>query len=698
MRLFTKSAFKEALTCPARLNYFKNARYANQDTTDEFLQSLAEGGFQVGELAKVYYGVPQENDLQFLMKYEEPLRRTQELFQQENCVISEAAFQFGDMFIRADIVRKEGNRVELIEVKAKSWDPSCDVFAKPDRKTGKLKVTSDILPYVYDVAFQKYVLRNALATLYPGRAFDVHAALMMADKSKVADVAGLNQCFKIVKEHGRTTAVCQTAPSGLKAEDLPAHVHVVNPFFEVDQVCDEIIAGNTAEQSDWLGGFTFVPFAKEMARRFCAEEQNYCDLSTACFACPYYASEATPGEDGYDQCWKAKAGLTDSQLKGNLLEDLWGGGNTRLRGQLLAARKYLLDLISTEDLGSTEQKEPGLTHVDRKVVQVAMATNRPQMMGELARNVHDGAYADIPGLRNEMAGWKFPLHMIDFETSAVALPFYEGLRPYEQIAFQYSHHVIEVTPDGSYAIRHAGQFINVEKGKFPNFDFLRSLKRELENDDGSIFRYSNHENTILCAIREQLELSQEPDRGELIAFIDSVTHRTVKPEGGKAVNVSGPRDMIDLCDTVKRFYYHPSMKGSNSIKAVLPAVLNSSQFIQDRYSQPIYGSEIPSLNIPADAPIAWISRNDDGTVANPYKKLPSVGSYFPEGCGAQVDALEDSLEEVNNGGAALSAYGLLQFSEGVSSEAIAKALLRYCELDTMAMVFIWEYFNYMIQL
>ena len=697
MRLFTKSAFKEALTCPARLNYFKNAKYANQNLTDEFLQSLAEGGFQVGELAKVYYGVPPENDLSALMKYEEPLKRTQELFAQEKCVIAEAAFRFGNMFIRADIVRKEGHRVELVEVKAKSWDPSGDVFAKPDRKSGRLKVTSDIVPYVYDVAFQKYVLRNALKELYPGETFDIHAALMMADKSKVADVAGINQCFKIVKSDGRTSAVCVTAPSGLSVAELPAHEHIVTPFFEVDELCDEIAAGNTVEQSEWLGGMAFVPFATEMARRYCAEEQHFCDLSTECFTCPYYASDDTSGEDGYDQCWKTKAGLTDVQLKRPLLEELWGGGNTRLRGALLAARKYLLEMIGVDDLGTTERKAPGLTHVDRKIVQLALMTNRPQMLGDFARNVHDGAYIDIEGLRNEISGWKYPLHMIDFETSAVALPFYAGLRPYEQIAFQYSHHVIDKTQDGGYAIRHAGQFINVEKGKFPNFDFLRSLKAELEKDEGSIFRYSNHENTILCAIRDQLELSAEQDKGELIAFIDSVTHRTIKPEGGgRAIAVAGPRDMIDLCETVKRFYYHPSMKGSNSIKAVLPAVLNSSKFLQDKYSAAIYGSIIHSLNIPADAPIAWITRNPEGTVANPYKKLPSVASYFPEGSGALVEAQEASLEEVANGGAALSAYGLLQFSEGVQADALAKALLRYCELDTMAMVFIWEYFNYMI--
>lgn len=32
----------------------------------------------------------------------------------------------------------------------------------------------------------------------------------------------------------------------------------------------------------------------------------------------------------------------------------------------------------------------------------------------------------------------------------------------------------------------------------------------------------------------------------------------------------------------------------------------------------------------------------------------------------------------------------------VATDALSKALLRYCELDTMSMVFIWEYFNHEI--
>ena len=50
-----------------------------------------------------------------------------------------------------------------------------------------------------------------------------------------------------------------------------------------------------------------------------------------------------------------------------------------------------------------------------------------------------------------------------------------------------------------------------------------------------------------------------------------------------------------------------------------------------------------------------------------------------------------------NGGAALTAYNKLMFCEGESmNDALRQALLRYCELDTMSMVFIWEYFHDMV--
>ena len=106
-RLFTKSAFTTALECPRRLRYLNNSGYADQDLNDEFLMQLAEGGFQVGELAKVYYGIKGKYSIGTLDE-EEALECTASLFQEENVNIAEAAFRSGNLFVRTDIIEKKG--------------------------------------------------------------------------------------------------------------------------------------------------------------------------------------------------------------------------------------------------------------------------------------------------------------------------------------------------------------------------------------------------------------------------------------------------------------------------------------------------------------------------------------------------------------------------------------------------------------
>ena len=49
-------------------------------------------------------------------------------------------------------------------------------------------------------------------------------------------------------------------------------------------------------------------------------------------------------------------------------------------------------------------------------------------------------------------------------------------------------------------------------------------------------------------------------------------------------------------------------------------------------------------------------------------------------------------EELKDGGAAMTAFAKMQFTEMGDEErgATVKALLKYCELDTLAMVMVWE--------
>ena len=50
------------------------------------------------------------------------------------------------------------------------------------------------------------------------------------------------------------------------------------------------------------------------------------------------------------------------------------------------------------------------------------------------------------------------------------------------------------------------------------------------------------------------------------------------------------------------------------------------------------------------------------------------------------------VDAINNGGAALTTYGVMQFYKmsAIEREALSSALLKYCELDTLAMVMIYE--------
>ena len=159
----------------------------------------------------------------------------------------------------------------------------------------------------------------------------------------------------------------------------------------------------------------------------------------------------------------------------------------------------------------------GLSTYERQCLQV-----------EKARTRDPNPYFDGEGLNAEMTKWVYPLHFIDFETTQVAIPFNRGMAPYEGIAFQFSHHRV----DEEGRIAHVSQYLHGERGSFPSFEFLRALKEDLEGDEGTIFRYADHENTYLNIIYSQLQEAdpeEVPDRDEFLSWITTVARPTVSP-------------------------------------------------------------------------------------------------------------------------------------------------------------------------
>ena len=637
-RYLTKSRFKLGLECPTKLFYFgKEDVYPNRKKDDDFLHFLAEGGYQTGELAKCYFpdGIEVTSK-----KHDEALAETDVLLMRENVTIFEAAVRFGNFFIRIDILKKTGSRIEIIEVKAKSYDPEDPAKGFLTRKVA---IRGSWEPYLYDIAFQTWVFRKA----FPDRFESIEPFLMLADKTKTATVDGLNTKFYLDRDN-QIVRNGDVSPAALGERLLCA--------VDVEAVVRQIWETDSQERY----GRTFDDLAGYLSDCYNRDIRITPSLGSHCKGCEYRAlpeEESAGKKSGFKECWKTEAGFFDADFSRGLILDLW-----RFSGKdsFISGGKYFLDDVP-EDFAFSDKS------AERQRLQIDVWTGRKS-----------DTWLDRKGVRMELAGWKYPLHFIDFETMRVALPFFKGHSPYEQIAFQFSHHVVEA--DGS--IRHAGEWINTGRGD-PNFEFVRQLKAQLGSDDGSIFRYAQHENSVLKDISRKLEASGEPDREELVAWISTVTD-------------SGSRTMIDMLDLVKRCYYHKSMKGSNSIKAVLPAVLQSSRFLQEKYGRDIYGTdEIPSCNFRNRK---WIEFDDAGLVINPYYSLTSVFEqdetrFLKDTFVNEIQPDEDFT--VNVGGAAMKAYSKMQFSETSEAErkALTSALLKYCELDTFAMVLLYEFFK-----
>ncbi len=656
-RLLSKSRFKTGCECPTKLYFTGKKEFGNTKLDNAFLKALAEGGFQVGELAKLYHQNGTEIEG---LDVEKAVATTKRLLEQDNVTLYEPAIQFGDLLVRVDVLVKKGNNVELVEVKAKSFDPSEEnpFYNKTMLKKGVSQLSSNWEPYLLDIAFQKYVLQKAFPS------WKVSAFLMLADKSAKATVDGINQRFFLEKgADGRSSVVVK---EGTKVTELGDQLLVkVRVDAEVDVAYGTLFEGRSFEEH-----------VRFLAEAYKTDRLVPPAIGSQCKGCEFRIGpkeKANGAKSGFELCWQEAARLTASDFERPMVFDIW---NFRGTQELIDSRRYFLDQVSESDIDPAPRKDAdGLSSTERQWLQVQKAQTKDT-----------SAYFDAGGMLDEMKKWIYPLHFIDFETTMVAIPFHKGRRPYEQIAFQFSHHV--VTEDGR--IEHRNEYINRDKGSFPNFEFVRNLRKALSGDNGTIFRFAAHENTVLCQIHGQLAKSSEPDRDELMAWIETITAST----GASENSWEGQRNMVDMCELVKKYFYHPLTFGSNSIKKVLPAILQTSEFLQNTYSLPIYGAPngVISKNYQN---WQWIKKDDAGTVLDPYKLLPPIFSDLDL---AEMDALitEGSIAD---GGAAMTAYARMQFTQMSEDECdrVAKALLKYCELDTFAMVLIFQHWQHALR-
>jgi hypothetical protein len=631
----------------------------NKPKEDSFLKTLAQGGFQIEALARMQYpdGILIDTKPD---EYEKAVKLTKEALEQENVVLFEAAFLFEGCFVRTDILEKKGNKIKLIEVKAKGY-PTAENFLT---RAGTINRKWE--DKLWDLAFQHYVVERCFDRAKYG---DLETVLLLADKTKKASIDGMNQMFRIPADGNPRTEIIRKAT---RLEELGEPI-----LIEVNGL-DEILQGiifNRHRHSIGEVSFTqAIQLLKEIIKGSHKKESYYHSPAPFFRKCKNCEFRTVLREDGGTELSKCfhdiLSGYGESIRRYPTIFEIWDH-KYGFNGRLGRSNLFMEDLTA-EDL-NVEPEIGKISRTERQWLQVQKAVKKDNTV-----------YVEKEGLKNEMDKWQFPLHFIDFETSGAALPFTKNMRPYEQVAFQFSHHM--VLADGT--INHQTEYINNTPGEFPNFTFARALYQALGNDTGTIFRYHNHENTILNVIIRQLEDSQEPDATELITFLKSITKST----GKSAVEWKGERAMVDLHKVIKEYYYNPLTKGSISLKYVLPACLNTSELLKSKYSQSLAKLNISSKNFSSDH--VWLQLDGD-KVESPYNMLPPLFENWEP---LDLEDTISDMEDVADGGAALTAYAKLQYQDMSEKEReeITKGLLKYCELDTLAMVMVYEHLRELV--
>jgi hypothetical protein len=158
--------------------------------------------------------------------------------------------------------------------------------------------------------------------------------------------------------------------------------------------------------------------------------------------------------------------------------------------------------------------------------------------------VQNKVYINREAINKELDKLEFPLSFLDFETYQDAIPQFTGTRPFEQIPFQYSLHILE-SPEAE--LEHK-KFL-AQPTQDPRRDFITTLLADLPTS-GSVMVYNR---SFEAGVLEKLagyfpEL--EPDIRDIF---------------GRFFDLMLPFQ--------RRDYYHPEMHGSYSIKKVLPALI-----------------------------------------------------------------------------------------------------------------------------
>ena len=168
----------------------------------------------------------------------------------------------------------------------------------------------------------------------------------------------------------------------------------------------------------------------------------------------------------------------------------------------------------------------------------------PNQVLQVKSEVNGTSHINVEEIRNFTNGLSYPIYFLDFETIGPGVPKYNGSRPYQQLVFQYSLHIQENLTS---VIEHREYLADPTKD--PRIGFIKQLIEDCGNS-GNILVYN---------------IGFE--RGKLNDLIKVFPQYSTELRG----IINRLKDL--MMPFQQKWYYTPEMKGSYSIKYVLPSLV-----------------------------------------------------------------------------------------------------------------------------
>lgn len=418
---------------------------------------------------------------------------------------------------------------------------------------------------------------------------------------------------------------------------------------DVSAMTDKLLKGDSEMTKSHL-----KPFGEQIIalkdRYFSGSWQQPC-LGKKCGRCEFRISQSQKSngnESGFEKCWSKLTDASETEKNHPVLDLMGPGIPAWLERNIYLQRQIPLDDVPPLDAIKKAGKR--ITHKERQGLQLRKYRGEPVPQELIKQPIYD-----------EIKRWEYPLHFIDFEAGNYAVPIRKDRSPYHLVLFQFSCHTLH--QDGS--LTH-NEWLS-DGTSYPSYELVRNLLEIPNINRGTIIQYSNFERYALKTVQKELKKDSDEvaDASALIEGLDKVINR------GDSTHPSGPY-FADLSRLVKRFYYNRFMSNSLSIKDVVQAVLTVSVSLKERYSAPYCSSNFEDAQW-------WQGNEQSGQARNPYRILQEHQSGPPIGRGTQAMVCFGNI--------------LAGSLNGSKKEKTMQSLLKYCELDTLAMVMIYQHWN-----